>query len=258
MSAELDAGPFQLGDVGGMGPAVLCLHGLTGTPYEVRPPAEELARLGFACYGPILPGHGESPRQLAATPFSSWVDAVLQAHDWLAGTHDQVFVLGQSMGGLLALRLAQLRSVAGLALLAAPLRLGFWVHHLVPLLARVLESVPKTPAIADPEARRRHPGYSRMPLPAVRELIRLQTEVRPLLGRITAPLLLIYSPRDPTVPAWNADWIASEVSSQHREVHLLARSLHVITVDVERVEVARRTGAFFGKLRAAGTVDGPP
>ena len=56
-----DPGPFKLGDVGGSGPAVLCLHGLTGTPYEVRPPAEALAEAGFACLGPLLPGHGTHP-----------------------------------------------------------------------------------------------------------------------------------------------------------------------------------------------------
>ncbi len=53
----VDAGAFDLGPVGEPGPAVLCLHGLTGTPYEVRLPAEALAADGFACVGPVLPGH---------------------------------------------------------------------------------------------------------------------------------------------------------------------------------------------------------
>lgn len=65
---SVDPGPFRPGDVGGTGPAVLCVHGLTGTPYEVRPPAELLARHGFACLGPLLPGHGQTPQALARIP----------------------------------------------------------------------------------------------------------------------------------------------------------------------------------------------
>ena len=57
---------------------------MIGTPYEVRPPAEALATRGFACLGPLLPGHGTDPGELAST-------------------HERVYVLGLSMGGLLAL-----------------------------------------------------------------------------------------------------------------------------------------------------------
>ncbi len=35
---SVDSGPFRLGDVGGTGPAVLCVHGLIGTFCEgVKP-----------------------------------------------------------------------------------------------------------------------------------------------------------------------------------------------------------------------------
>ncbi len=65
---SVDPGPFRLGDVGGTGPAVLCAHGLIGTPYEVRPPAQLLARHGLAGLDPLLPGHGQTPQALARTP----------------------------------------------------------------------------------------------------------------------------------------------------------------------------------------------
>ena len=45
-AAALDAGPFDLGGRGEGGDAALCLHGLTGTPYEVRPITIE-TDLGF-------------------------------------------------------------------------------------------------------------------------------------------------------------------------------------------------------------------
>ena len=59
----VDPSPFDL--IGGGSAAVLCLHGLTGTPYEVRPLGEALARAGIRAVGPALPGHNETPDRLA-------------------------------------------------------------------------------------------------------------------------------------------------------------------------------------------------
>ncbi len=77
------------------------------------------------------------------------------------------------------------------------------------------------------------------------------------LGRVRAPLLLIYSRRDPTVPVSNARWVLDAVGSTEREVHYLTRSHHVITVDLERDEVTSRVRSFIGQLDARHRVDGP-
>lgn len=259
MSApRVDAGPFRLGPSGGDGPAVLCLHGLTGTPYEVRPPAEALAAAGFACLGPKLPGHGADERTLAATPRSAWLEAVCGAFDELAAAHGRVYVLGLSLGGLLALSLAARREVAGVAAVAAPLRLRAAVRHGVPILARFLRSVPKRAAILDPAARRRHPSLDRMPLASVVELLHLQREVAAELHRIRAPLRLYYSRLDPTVHPSNAERILERVASRDTGVEYFTRSGHVIPVDYEGPELSKRVLEFLSTLEAgAGRVPAP-
>jgi carboxylesterase len=246
--ASVDARPFELGPVGGPGPAVLCLHGLTGTPYEVRPVAEELAARGFACAGPLLPGHGESPEALARTPAERWLDTALDAYDRLARSHARVYALGLSMGGVLALALGARREPRGLAVLAAPFDLGPVVRFGLPLVRRLVRSLPKRPAIADPEARARHPGYDRMPLDAVAELVALARGVEAELAAVTAPLLLLYGRRDPTVSPANAERVLAGVRSSDRALHFLPRSQHVLPVDRDRAEVAERVVAFFQRL----------
>ena len=236
---KCDAGPFALGPVGGSGPALLCLHGLTGTPYEVRPPAEIHAELGFACVGPLLPGHGGDWQDLARTPREAWVECALEHFDRLASTHCRVYVSGLSLGGVLALRLAQSRPVAGVLLLAAPIELAPFLRLLVPVVSRVYGSVAKTPAIADPVARERHPGLRRMPLRAVVQLMRLQSEVKSSLHTVRAPLRLLYSRQDPTVSVTNAEKIVRASTGTTAEVEYLERSGHVITVDLERDRVDR-------------------
>ena len=248
----VDAGPFRLGDPrGGLAPAVLCVHGLTGTPYEVRPPAEALAAAGFYCEGPLLPGHGTSFRELFGLPRKAWVAAVVSAYDALAERHERVYVLGLSLGGLLALAVAERRPVAGLVVLAVPLELAWLVRRAVPWLHRIIRHLPKTPAIRDVEARLRHPGYDRMPLGAVDQLLRLAREVRAGLGEITAPVQLIFSRLDPTVPALNAELLQRELGPGARELLWLERSGHVLPVDFEQALVADRVVAFLRRLEKA-------
>jgi carboxylesterase len=249
---SVDPGPFQLGDMEGNGPAVLCLHGLTGTPYEVRAPAEALTERGFACLGPLLPGHGEPADALARTEPESWIREATEAFDRLASTHKRVYALGLSLGGLLTLLLAARRPVAGLAVLAAPLRLRAASRVAAPLLARVIASVPKRPAIADPNARRRHPGTDRMPLRSVLGLMEIQREVERSLPSVTAPTHLIFSRRDPVVHPRNAERIKRALASSRCTVRYLERSAHVITVDHERDEVARECVSFFHRLEREG------
>ena len=231
------ADAFSLGAVGGEGPALLCLHGLTGTPYEVRPPARLLEELRFACLGPLLPGHGCTVDELSRTERSAWVRCALEAYDRLAATHSRVYVLGLSLGGLLALRIAQERAVSGALVLAAPLDLGPFRRAAVPIVARLLRSIPKTPAIFDDESRARHPGYRAMPLRAVLELMRLQVEVEAELTRIRAPLRLLYSRLDPTVSVDDASRILRGASGAQGAVEYLENSAHVVTVDRERERV---------------------
>jgi carboxylesterase len=245
----VDSGPFDLGDRDGSG--VLCIHGLTGTPYEVRPPAEALARSGFRCVGPLLPGHGQTPLALARTRRAEWTEAVVDAWDALATQHGRVYVLGLSLGGVLALRVGARRPVAGLVVLAAPLELGPLIRFTIPWLSRIVRFVPKTPAIEDVAARARHPGYDRMPLRAVAELIRLGREVRAELGRVTAPIRLIFSEGDPTVRPANAELILRGIASADRDVRWLARSQHVLPVDVDGREVSALAVDFLSRLETA-------
>ena len=249
---KADGSAFRLGDArAGLAPAVLCVHGLTGTPYEVRPPAESLAARGLHCEGLLLPGHGTTPAELAATPRDAWVEAVLRAHDALAERHARVYVLGLSLGGVLALALAERRPVSGAVVLAAPFDLGRGVRATVPWLWPLVRSLPKTPGILDDAARARHPGYDRMPLRAVNELLKLAREVSEKLPLVKAPVQLIYSRRDPTVPPHNAQLILNALPPGEREIHWLEDSAHVLPVDRERELVSSRVVEFLLRLEKA-------
>src|SRR5690606_5151307 len=96
-----------------------------------------IAHAGFHVHGLRLPGHGTSLGALDATRWPEWADAVEDAFDTMRLLHRRVAVVGQSLGGLLALHLAARRpDVVSVASLAAPL----WLDGLGRHVARLAEA----------------------------------------------------------------------------------------------------------------------
>ena len=87
----------------------LVVHGFTGSPVSMRPWAQALADAGLTVRLPRLPGHGSTWQDMALTTWEDWYAAVDTAFGELTERCADVFVCGLSMGGSLALRLAELR-----------------------------------------------------------------------------------------------------------------------------------------------------
>lgn len=248
--AIVDDGPFDLRPEAdrATGAASLCLHGLTGTPYEVRPIAEALVARGVRARGIRMAGHGESVEALANTTHEEWVARARAALGELRAEHDRVFLVGVSMGGLVSLRLAQTERVDGLVVVGTPLAFSLAIRRLLPLLRPIVWARRKRGSdIQDPGARARHPETAAMPLDAVAELIELQAEVVPELGRITAPILVAHGRLDRTARPRDAERIVASVGSREKELFLLARSGHVATVDYDGPALATAAADFLGR-----------
>ena len=227
----VDPMPFALPGAGRA--AALCLHGLTGTPYEVRPIGEALSAAGIAAIGPALPGHNETPERLARVSHEEWLAAGREALDRLRAVHARVFVVGLSMGGLVALALAAEARVDAAIVVGVPLRLRQTAVRLVPVAKRFVRFFPKSGGsdLRDPAARARHPSSDRLPLASVHELLRLQRRVRALLPRIETPLLVAHGALDRTADPGDAREILRSVASAEREHLSLTESGHVVPVD---------------------------
>jgi len=241
---QLDPGPFALGRVESEA-AVLCLHGLTGTPYEVRPLAEAFAGAGMYAVGPALPGHGKSPEELAAVvSWEEWADAAREELRRLTTRHRHVFAAGLSMGGLLSLLLASERLVDALVVVGVPLRLAAPIPWVVPYLKHRVPFLQKRAGsdIQDDAARARHPSYDRM-----HELTKLQKVVRGRLRQITAPILVAHGSLDRTANPRDAQRIFDTVASSQRELLWLRASGHVVPVDRDGPQLARAAAAFLAR-----------
>ena len=86
---------------------VLLIHGLGGTPIELRFIAQSLARAGHTVYCCQLAGHCGTPEELRRSTWQEWYASVEAAHDRLREHCDIIVAGGLSMGGILATHLAQ-------------------------------------------------------------------------------------------------------------------------------------------------------
>lgn len=252
-----DSSPLSLaGDDRG----VLCLHGFTGTPFEVRPLAKALAGFGFAVQAPLLAGHGIDVATLAATPWPAWLASAERAMEELAGrTNRKVAIAGFSMGGLLALRLARLypERVAALVLMSVPLRLRAGQVRGIRLLCRVppalrfgpLDAIPKLSGsdVSDLEMRQANPCLPAMPLAGLQNLLALMDEVRADLPAITAPALVVHGRKDHTVPMDDSLELTGSLGSPVVERLWLERSFHLVGIDVERHQLIEAAARFLGR-----------
>ena len=256
MSADVERGSAEPFDLSGGPDAVLLLHGLTGSPFEMRYLADRLAAAGLRCLGPRMAGHPD-PRALARTRWRDWVAGARDELVRLSGAR-RTFVAGCSMGALVACALAHdhPERVQGLALLAPALRLRL-AGCLAGLVgrARAARRWPPLPKrggsdVRDPEMRRRNPAMEVMPLAAVAELTRFQAEVDRLLPAVRAPAIAVAGGQDHTVAFSGVKRLAARLGGGPARLVVLPESWHLVGIDVERDRCAEEVRRFFEGIPA--------
>jgi len=237
---------------------VLCLHGITGTPFEVRPFAEAFGRLGCSVEAPMLAGHGATLEDLARSTWADWLASAERALGALSARTGgrPVAICGFSMGGLLALRLARLHPerVAALVVIGTPLRLRRLEVRVVRALTRLPvdfaqwsgAAIPKPNGsdISIPEMRHANPGLQAFPLAALRELFALMDVVRAELPAVRAPALVVHARHDHVVPMDDSLELTGSLGSVIIERLWLERSFHVVGLDVDADEAVAAATRF--------------
>lgn len=224
---------------------VLLSHGFTGSPVSMRPWGRHLADLGYTVRVPLLPGHGTRWQDLNTVGWDDWYGEVDRCLTELHERCERVAVCGLSMGGSLALRLAQQRpeDVDALVLVNPGIALRDPRLTLLPVLKRIVPSLPgigndiKKPGADET-------GYNRTPLRALSSLLGGWAQVREGLPRVTAPLLVFRSVDDHVVDATSLALIKSGVGSTTAEYVTLTNSFHVATLDFDAPQIFEQSATF--------------
>lgn len=223
------AEPFE--HDGGRVGALLC-HGFTGSPQSLRPWAEFLAEAGLTVSLPRLPGHGTSWQEMNRTRSEDWYAEAARAFEELRGKTDEIFVMGLSMGGCIALRIAELRpdTVRGVVVVNPSLTPDTKLFLLAPVLRlfpgslKGIGSDIKKPGVAEV-------AYGRVPVRAAATLPRLWGPAVAGLGQLSAPVLVYRSTVDHVVGPASLRLLRAALPADRLTIRDCANSYHVATLD---------------------------
>ena len=282
---EDKAGPSSTGSgfsLKGEGDATaILIHGLTGTPNEMKYLANHLNKSGYSVICPCLANHGGSIRVLKNSKWQDFYNSVrsIMTEGELAEKKGPIFVAGLSMGALLALMLADEFNdrVSAVCCLAPTLFYDGWntpwSKYFLPLAYNTFlkhffyfkEEPPY--GIKNETIRQRiHKYYSGAtlndtgnvaqygyPYFPVALLYQLQLIVKKLtrdLSDMRFPVQLIQAKDDDMASVKNSKFVYDRIGSEVKEMVFLYDSYHVITADYERDIVAEKMEGFFSRVAA--------
>jgi carboxylesterase len=267
-----DLSILRLGDRTG----VLLIHGLGGTPVEMKTVAKRLGDAGNTVMCCQLAGHCGSEEDLAASHWQDWYASAEAALAQLEAHCDTIVVGGLSMGGLLAAKLAAAEPsrVDGVVILAPTLWYDGWTIPWYAVLLKLLRPYISLPflklwafaerepyGIKDERVRRiilqamnsgdsTLAGVFRTPAYALRELWRLVDALKPELPKVRQRALVLQAREDDVASIRNAQYLQRNLGGLVETV-ILDDSYHLITVDQQRHFVTDRVASFVAAVAKA-------
>jgi carboxylesterase len=221
----------------------LLIHGFTGTPQNLRPLGDFLARRGITVLAPRLAGHGTSVDEFEETGSADWIASVEVGLDQLKRTCSDVFAIGISMGGTLALHLAARHGgdLAGVGCINGPV-------GALPAFDAAAQAIPaggRMPAPWAGDARLLTKDlasagitYGEIPKSCLQQALAFFRATEGEIGQIRVPTCLFFSRDDAVVPPSTRQRLLELLTAApDKRLVDLTESAHEATLDfdVERI-----------------------
>jgi len=228
----------------------LLIHGFTGTPQNIRPLGDFLARRGLSVLAPRLAGHGTSVDEFETTGPADWIASVEAGLDQLRRSCSSIFTIGISMGGTLALHLAATRGgdLAGVGCINAPV-------GALPAFEAAAQAMPAggrmpAPWAANPRLLAKDLAsagitYGEIPKACLEPALAFFTATEGELGQIRVPTCLFVSRDDAVVPPSIGPHLRDRLTAAP-DVRLveLVESAHEATLDFDLERIGLEWLAF--------------
>ncbi|MBT2695304.1 alpha/beta fold hydrolase [Bacillus sp. ISL-55] len=205
----------------------LLIHGFTGSPFEVEPLAQSLKeRTDWKIVVPTLPGHGDELR-LKGIKHDEWLNHAENELKALLKECDTVYVVGFSMGGLIASYLASNYRVDKLVLLSAA---AYYVNpkQLASDIKEMMRDTLKGNLKENELFRRYTRKIKETPMTATLQFRRLVSKIKPILNDVKVPTLIAQGESDGIVPPKSAHYLYENIGAEEKRLIFYKNSKHLI------------------------------
>ena len=224
---------------------VLIIHGFSATHESVQVLLKPLRELGIPISLPILAGHGaSSPEALRGLKWDAWMADAEQALEELLLQAERIIVVGHSMGALLSLNLAVRRpgKVDSLVLAAPAIKLvsvlapGRPLHFAARFVSFFVKNWGLKSVFSGEHSLNTMLHYEWAPTDAIISFFELIKKIRPLLGSVRVPVLILHGCRENTVRPESASILYHQIATDAsaKSILWLKRSGHQLFCDCER------------------------
>ena len=201
---------------------VLICHGLTGAPDEMRELGEYVNNLGYTVSCPQYRGHGRDSDNFSNTTVAMWYEDLEKAFIELSKNVKGVYVMGLSMGGTFAIRIAETYDILGLITMNAPL-IGMPLKEKLDKIA-----IEKSDLENSEKAQKALSRYN--------EFV-IETGQNVNLSKIVAPLLVVQGELDRDRFKISSSMLTKYTNSKYVSRLDFEKSGHVIVLQEERHEL---------------------
>ncbi|TFD98292.1 carboxylesterase [Jeotgalibacillus sp. R-1-5s-1] len=205
----------------------LLLHGFTGGAYEVNPLARYLREhTDWIISVPVLPGHGRHLDLRQATAME-WLLCAEEELERLLLYCDEVYVVGFSMGGLIASYLTIHYPVSKLVLLSAAALYINPRQIFQDMNGMMKDAIRRT---LHENEWFGHYKYKVLntPIRSAWEFRKLASHMVPLLSKIRVPVFIAQGQMDGIVPPRAARFVYDRVGTYQKKLYLSKGSKHLI------------------------------
>lgn len=207
---------------------VMVLHGFTSSPSYMKAICESLNARGYWTYAPLIAGHGLSEKDLSYYDENMWLESILFATKKFRDMGvEKIFVFGHSLGGLLALRLAEMELVEGVISIVAPFKLHHkWRIKFFSFLGRNrFQPIGKKDGIENMFRYYKTSGLS------ISHLLKTIKKTKKNLSKVDVPVFAIYSKNDDTVHIKSEEVLLSGVSSKVKKLKRIIGEHHLCVIE---------------------------
>lgn len=205
----------------------LLIHGYTGGPYEIEPLMTHLQEnTDWKIKVPVLKGHGRE-LDLTDVAYEIWLQDTEKVLQELMEECETIYVIGFSMGGMIAAYLAAKYKIEKLVLLA-PARRYISFKYMANYVREIIGDGIKGKLQENDVFLHYKDKIGEIPLKANVEFMKLVAYTKPYLAQITAPVFIAQGQRDGLVPFKMVYDLEKEIGSDRIEVVLFENSEHHI------------------------------